>query len=283
MPFQDRPVVVGLEDKQPSALRFAVEEARLTRTGLRVVHSAGIPAQDVDFYIGLGNATLDELHRAGTAVLDRARQLIEDLDPTLDVQYVLSDRPPLTQLLKDSEDARSLIVGSDHVPWLERLMHTRIAGHLALHAACPVYVVPEQEFVAHDGPGHVVLALDGETSADGPLRCALEEANARDCPLHILHAVPPGTLQADVEAARVTIAEVMAGWRNLYPDVLVHEAVVMDAPERALERVAPGAALVVVGRPHHRSLPVTLARSVARAVLARASCPVVVVADETGR
>jgi nucleotide-binding universal stress UspA family protein len=242
-----KPVVVGIGDKQPSALRFAVREARSSGSPLRVVHSVGMPAQAAEFYLGASVSMLDELRKDGQSVLDGARHHIEELDPTLAVEYVLTELAPLEALEREASRARVLVVGADDVPWFDRLLRTKIAGYLARNAPCPVVVVPELEFPSGPG-GEVVLTLDGDTSATGPLRMAFQEADARDCLLHVLHATPPGTLRADADASRANVAEV-----------------------------------VIVGRPHNHGMPLSLTRPLAMKILSTAQCPVAVVpADYQG-
>lgn len=277
-----KPVVVAVGDKQPSALRVAVSEARSSGSPLRVVHSAGLPAQAAEFYVGVSASLLDDIRAEGQAILDDARHVIEELAPTLEVEYVMTEQAPLQALELEAARARVLVVGADDVSWVERLLRTKIAGYLAKHAPCPVIVVPETEFPS--GPdGEVVLALDGDTSAAGPLRMAFEEADARDCLLHILHSTPPGTLVSDAEATRANVAEVLAGWRERFPDVMVLEAFPIDLAAQALTRATESAELVIIGRPHTHHIPLSLSRPVAMKVLAKAQCPVAVVpADYRG-
>ncbi|TXL57506.1 universal stress protein [Aeromicrobium terrae] len=282
MDHTPQPVVIAVADKQPLALRFAVDEARRRRAPLRVVHSTNVPLQVAELFAGDVMTMPEEFRAAGEMVIDGARHVLEDLGVGADVEYVLTPSTPIDVLMHEAENAALIVVGADDVPWLERLMRTKIAGHLAKHAPCPVVVVPERELPP--GPdGEVVLTLDGRTAATGPLRFAFEEANARDCLLHVLHATPLGTLKADEEAARARVGEVLAGWRVTYPDVAVLEGFTSDDPEAALIRATRSAELAVLGRPHDTLLPLALTRPLAMRVLLRAQCPVAVVpADYRG-
>lgn len=271
-----KPVVVAIADKQPSALRFAVREARLSGTRLRVIHSVGIPAQAAGYYASLDSTMLEELRTAGQDTLDDARRYIEQQDSTLETEYILSAQAPLEALVREAEAAHVLIVGADDVSWLDRLLRTNVAGYLARHAPCPVIIVPERELpMAADG--QVVVTVDGNTSAAGPLRLAFDEASARGSLLQVLHAIPPGTLAADAEAARASVAEVLAGWREEYPDVMVLEHYVVDDPAEAVVSVSERAELVVVGRPRNHTIPLSVSRPLAVKVLSQSNCPVAVV------
>ena len=270
-----RPVVVAVADKQPSALRFAVNEALSCGASLRVVYAYGVPPR-ASQAIPVEASIIDELRRLGQSVLDEARQWVDELRTAPGVEYVLSGHTPLDSLMLEATKARCLVVGADDVPWYDRLLRTKVAGYLAMHAPCPVIVVPELEFPT--GPeGEVVLTLDGVTPASGPLHFAFDEANARDCLLHVLHATPPGTLSSDAEASRASVSELIAGWRESYPDVAVLEANVVGDTIAVIDRATQSAELVVIGRPHSHLIPLALVRPVASEVLRKAQCPVAVV------
>jgi nucleotide-binding universal stress UspA family protein len=112
------------------------------------------------------------------------------------------------------------------------------------------------------------------------LRFAYEQADARHTSLHVLHATPPGTQSKDMEIIRANVAEVIAGWSDAYPGVRVMLSFPMDDPEEACVRATELAELVVVGRPHGRSLPFSLARPLASRVIRRAHCPVAIVPSD---
>jgi nucleotide-binding universal stress UspA family protein len=151
-----------------------------------------------------------------------------------------------------------------------------------MHAPCPVVIVPEVAY-PKSMEGEVVVTIDGDSSADGPLRFAFEQASARDGVLHVLHAVPPATMLSDIADLRANMSEVLAGWRDKFPDVAVMDAFAVGDPRDVVARATNGAELVVVGRPHGRVMPFAISRPLATAVVRRASCPVAVVpADYQG-
>lgn len=269
-----RPVVVGVLDKQPHALRFALREAVRAGTSLRVVHSAGLPTQAVEFYISAD--VYADVHRAGEEILDDARHLVAEEPSAPEVTYVLATTPPVVALEHEAEGAALLVVGADDSGWFERLLGSDVTAHVARHVACPVVVVPERDYPG-SGTGDVVAAIDGDTSATAVLRFAFDQADRRGGVLRVLHATPPGTLRADAEAIRANIGEVLAGWGESYPDVRVLTSLTIDDVEGACAKAAQDADLVVVGRPHARSASFALARPLAAQILRRASCPVAVV------
>ena len=271
------PVVVGIGDKQPTALRFALREAHRNGTGLRVVHSAGLPTPSVAAQAGV--EIVEAIREAGQKVLDDAQHFVEQEVTPVPVTYVLTAVAPIGALEAEAHAASTVVIGADNIAWPDRLLGGAIASHVALHAACPVVVVPERAYPTAL-TGGVVIALDGDTPARGPLQFAFEQAHARGDVLHVLHAIPPATATSDAETLRANIGEVLAGWSDTYPDVRVLLSFPIDEAHDACLRATERSELVVVGRPHHHALPLALARPLAAEVLRHAHCPVAVVPAE---
>lgn len=267
------PVVIGIVEQQPNLLTYAIRAARETRSPLRVVHSTGVPAQAADFYAS--PELLNELRSGGQAVLADAKHVIEQEGPDLVVEYVLCEEPPVQALEHTSADARLLVVGADDVTWFERLLRGSVSGRLARHARCPVVVVPK-----HAGPdryeGDIIVILDGDTSADGPIRFGFERAAARSATLHLLQVQRAGTPALEIEAIEAHLGEVVAGWRESYPDTVVLTSFSAGDPETSIAQATQAAGLVIVGRPHGGVVPV-LTGSLATDLLRRAHCPVAIV------
>lgn len=280
MKFVKPVVVVGIVDKQQSVLRFAARQARLVGARLQIVNAAGPAVETAAYYPELG--ILKSLRDAGQHVLDDARNFLNDELDISDAEFTLSDGIPTEVLKRTADGARMLVLGADDVPWYDRLIRTKVSGHAAMHARCPVVIVPEVAY-PKSMEGDVVVTIDGDTSADGPLRFAFQQADARDGVLHVLHAVPPGTLPSDVADLRANMSEVLAGWREAFPDVAVMDAFAVGDPKEVVARATNGAELVVVGRPHGRAMPFAISRPLALDVLRTANCPVAVVpADYRG-
>lgn len=275
-----KPVVVGIGDKQPTLIRFALGEAQRTGAELRVVHSAAVPVQARRFYVG--EELSEDIREEGQKVLDAAEHFIMQEALGVPVKFVLTSVAPTEALEAEAAEASMLVIGADDLSWPERLLGGAIAAHVAKHATCPVVVVPERSYVTPLGGG-VVLALDGDTASPGPLRFAFEEASGRDKLLHVLHATPPATLAGDAETIRANVPEVVSRWSENYPDVHVHANFPIDDAEDAFIRATEDSGLVVVERSHQHSAPFGLARPLATKILKRTQCPVAVVpADYQG-
>ena len=270
------PVLVGVSDKEPTAIRCALSEARRRGTGLRVVHCYELPAQAAEFYIGTD--ILTSMRTAGEAVLDEAREVVEASADSagVEVDYVLAHGTPDNVLSGLSLEADSLVLGADDIPWYDRMLGGAVAGYLARKAACPVIVVPERVVPPRVGGG-VVVTIDGDTSASGPLRYGFEQCDARNETLTVLHAAPVATLQQDFDNHRANVAEIVAGWQELYPDVQVVRSTTSGDPIETCIASTARASLVVIGRPHGFTIPFVTARPVAMQVLREAQCPVAIV------
>lgn len=270
------PVVVGIVDKQPTALRFALREAHRLGTELRVIHAFGLPTYVAAEY---GSAEIfDELRAAGQTVLDVARDFIEQEVTPVPVKYALSHAAPIEALMTEAGEACSVVIGADKLAWPDRLLGGAIATHVALHAPCPVVVVPERAYAPLSGG--VVVALDGDSPTEGPLQFACEQASTRGHLVHVLHALPPATSAPAAEGIRARIGEILAGWSGKYPNMRFLTSFPIAEVDDACERASRISELVVVGRPHHRVLPYALARPVAAELIRHAHCPVAVVPDE---
>lgn len=273
MNAMNKPVVVGIADKQPTAVLFALREAIRAGTTLRVVHAARVPLASMDFY-GVGSTDVD----AGQKSLDDARHLIDQEVASPPVEYVLTTATPIEALERESTRARLLVVGADDIPWNDRVLRDAVARHIASSAACPVVVVPELAYPSQPSGG-VVVALDGDTPASGPLKFAFEQAESKGRLLLVLHATPPNTSTVNMQALRANLGEVLAGWSDVYPDIRVTTSFVFDTAERAVVQATAHADLVVLGRQHSRAGN-PFARPLAMRVLRRAHCPVAVIPAE---
>jgi nucleotide-binding universal stress UspA family protein len=134
-----------------------------------------------------------------------------------------------------------------------------------------------------------VVGVEGAPSETAALHFAFWMASETGLPLTVIHAnrfleyahgdLP--TLEAEAaeleEADRRVMAESLAGWRELYPDVETGTVFSMDGPASALVGQSRMASLVVVGARARGGLPWLRVGSTARAVALHGACPVAVV------
>lgn len=145
--------------------------------------------------------------------------------------------------------------------------------------------------------GAIVVGVDGSEASGEALRWAVEEARLRSARLIAVHAwsfVPPqpigdpgmlavpagdlpGQLDAESDAARVTLDEAVGEVLGAEPGIEVERKLVEGDAGEALVAESGGAELVVVGSHGRSGFRAALLGSVSRYVVDHSSCPVVVV------
>jgi len=276
------PVIVGVDDPQSSsaAIDWAADEARLRRLRLHLVHGRPWHGQS-------GSVTLaDQLVRsANEEALQALAAKAASQYPGLEVTSGLVEVPAREALVDLGTEAALLVLGSRGTGGFPGLLVGSTSLHVAARAVCPVVVVP----VAPGRDGGVAVGVHGREPCDELLAFAFQEAQRRALPLRVVHAwsspltVAPGHALASVheegraaaEQARL-LAEVLAGWRQNYPEVAVTEDIVRSGAARRLVEVSSAQQLLVVGRHGHPHGPVGRLGSVGQAVVHHAHCPVAV-------
>jgi nucleotide-binding universal stress UspA family protein len=140
--------------------------------------------------------------------------------------------------------------------------------------------------------GAVVVGYNGKGHSRAALGWAVSEAARLDAPLLVLYAAnypgmtmepgsgllhrEPGALEAAEEITARGVAEAL----DHHPGLRVLGATEVTSPSRALTDAGSSAALVVLGSRGYGRILGALLGSVAFAVAARATCPVVVVKDQ---
>ena len=305
------PVVVGVDDPlaASAALDWATDEAQQRSLPLQLVHApAWNPRHPPDDDAAQSIRRADERGLRGLAARAVGRHR------GLKVSTCLAGGTARIALVAASEGAELLVLGSQGSGGLPELLIGSTSLHVAAHAACPVVVVPgtgERPAAAapatradgydgydgYDAEGRsldgVAVGIDGAGPSDGPLAFAFETAQRRGLPLRVVHtwsyplAVGPGHAfppvyeagQVGAEATRL-LAEVLAGWRQKFPEVRVTEDVVRSGAARHLVEVSANQQLLVVGRRGRPDGPVGRLGSVSQTVVHQTRCPVAVLPED---
>ena len=272
-----KPVVVAVGGDQPTIVEYAAGEARRRGTELVVLHVYGTVFQDVGAVAAISASPRDDAD--AEAVLDWAKDVVTRLADAPPTRYLSELGSAIERIEHHAADAQLLVLGADEINWFERVLGGAITRYLAEHAPCPVIVVP----LLHDLSalyGGVCVAVDDDAQAAGPLRFAFEEADARQSTLIVLHVVPESIKPSEMEATRVSVAEVLAGWREQFPDVVVTTRVISDDEVvSAAARASVESELLVVGRPRRHFLS---GRAAAPRLTQEAHCPLAVVDGNYG-
>lgn len=277
--------VTGDEDVE-AALGFAADEARRRGSGvhlLHVVHPVLIAPDGIPMTVE--DRAVRKLGRR--ALADAALSLGHELDDDHPVSTELA-RGSVSKVLVDTAKHASLVVlqhqrmgRSGFVPTLST------TNPVAALSPTPVVAVPEW-WSESPTRQEITVGVEDAVGSREIVRAGLDEARRRNCRLRLLHAWYYNHAYDDLvfegEAGRAHSAaqsqDLVAGLAPLlaeYPDVeaavVVEHARTADALVRESHRVA----LLVVGR-HRHVLPLgPHLGSVARAVLKRSTCPVLVI------
>jgi nucleotide-binding universal stress UspA family protein len=139
-------IVVGVDHSEQAkkALRFALEEAKLRRATLRVVHAwrYGTIGTGIDgFYPPAVGADVSELREAAERALDDTlREPLRDVD-SVEIERRVVEGPPASVLVNQSRDADLLVVGSRGHGGFTELLLGSVSQQVSHHADCPVVIV----------------------------------------------------------------------------------------------------------------------------------------------
>jgi nucleotide-binding universal stress UspA family protein len=267
-------VAAGVDGSAESlaAARYAVRAASDRGADLLLVHAYEMP----EISVPIEQEILDDFGQ-------RARQLVADVAAQLEVpsnmriESLIQPDLPAPLLLRVAQQVPFLVVGQDHLTWGERLMFGRVASQVAERSDCPVAVVPGAWRATKTGSHHpVVVALEGTSPARAALQIGFKQAVLLGTGLVALHAAPHGAPTTEVARQRASQVELLAGWKEDYPDVMVESLIVLGDEDANLLRWSKTAATLVLERPHrHWWNPWT--HSVASAVLKQTHCPLIIV------
>lgn len=281
-------VVVGFDgsDSSTKAARWAADEARTRGRGLALVHAILPPVTTGGLGVGLPPSLdlIEQLERQAKDQLDAVAATFEGLDVTTHIAV----GAPSAAMLEASETADLLVIGSRGRGGFTGLLLGSVGAQVAAHSACPVVVLRQP---AAEGASSVVVGIDGSPAAEAALAFAFDEAShhgwtvvalhAWDVPSYDLLIVPNGPVPVPLtdvadDEIRLT-AEVLAGFRDDYPDVAVEERLVRGPAIASLVAASADAAMVVIGTHGHGPAMGALLGSVSNGLLHKAKVPVAVV------
>lgn len=205
-----------------------------------------------------------------------------------DAQVHVEVGSPVGMLLEASREASLIVVGSRGLGGFRGLLLGSTAAQIGPHAGCPVVIVRGDGSIAPEG---VVVGVDGSEASYAALAFAFAEASHHGVRLTVVHAwelptydllvVPddyyPWSIDALADDEHRLAAEVLAGFRDDYPDVVVRTLVIRGRPADVLLRTVGDHGLLVVGTHGRGPVVGAMLGSVSHSVLHRASGPVAIV------
>jgi nucleotide-binding universal stress UspA family protein len=139
-------IVVGVDQSAGAraALRFALEEARLRQTTLRVVHAwqfGYIGATGLEGWLPAAGGELEDFRRGAEAALDETlREAVADTNGVT-IDRCVEQGTAAEVLVEESQGAELLVVGSRGHGGFAQLLLGSVSQQCAQHAFCPVVIV----------------------------------------------------------------------------------------------------------------------------------------------
>ncbi|WP_420123600.1 universal stress protein [Nakamurella sp.] len=283
-------IVVGLDGspESMSAAHWAAHDAQLRDLPLHLVHAFTIPAVGMMGYT-VPTGLTDSLYAAGEQLLADATKQLHVLHPDLEISDRLVQADPRPALVEASRDAALTVVGNRGGGRIPDVVLGSVALHVTAHAHSPVAVIPVAAAARTDGP--IRLGVDGSRVSEAAVAVAFDEADRRRAPLQavivwddadlrglVAAGTPLDMVEDDKEHA--LLAEMRAGWRYKYPDVVVESVVRRGRAAAALLR-ADGSEtppqMIVVGSRGRGGFTGLLLGSTSHSLIGHSRWPVLVV------
>jgi nucleotide-binding universal stress UspA family protein len=137
-------IVVGVDGSEcsRSALRFALEEARIRQAKLRIVVVWHVPL----VAYGAGWAPpppglAEDSEAAANDILEEALQIAKEENASVEIESVVRDGQSAQILVEEAEKAELLVIGSRGRGGFRELMLGSVSQQCAHHARCPITIV----------------------------------------------------------------------------------------------------------------------------------------------
>ena len=274
-----KPIAVGTNDSAQSqaAVLWAARRAHRANLPLVIVHVVD------DRWIAEPYPWFGTLQQAGEELLKTASGRLEGSVPVTPATEMLTGSVG-GSLAKYSKKTSMMVIGSGS-GHLGGALADR-ALQVATAAKVPVAVIGTQDLEGRTG---VVVGVDGSAESTQAVAFAAAEADRNGDELTVVYAVnvpnpvidagltPAALADLIVDEERIVLSETVAGLKEDYPDLTVHQRLVSDrGPVDALVDAAAGARLLVVGSRGRGAFKRLLLGSTAHGVLKHLPCPTII-------
>jgi nucleotide-binding universal stress UspA family protein len=287
-------VIVGVDGSLGSsdAVNWAAGVCIRRHATLRLVHAYPVPSlplrrggpADVNVHQPPPDSSSVQL------LLEEFRTGLLTTHPGLAVDCRWLPGAPDDVLRVASERARLTVVGASgaghSAVTSRRPMLGSVPSSLSAVNPAPVAIIHPHHTTAGRGP--VVVGVDGSPASEAAVAFAFQEAATRQVDLLAVHAWhyddtdtaypghPTPVEITDIEdGEHALLSQRLAGWRERYPDVVVHRRVINGRSTPALLDFGQHGQLVAVGS-RGRGYTSRLLGSTSQALIMNSECPVVV-------
>ena len=281
-----KPIAVGTNDSAQSQAAVLWAARRAHRAGLPLVVLHVVD----DRWVAEPYPWFGTLQQAGEELLKTAVGRLEGAVPITPATELLTGSVG-GSLAKYSKKTSMMVIGSGSGHFGGSLADRAL--QVATAAKVPVAVVGTQDLEGRSG---VVVGVDGSPESTQAVAFAAAEADREGDELTVVYAVSvpdpivdagmtPATL-ADliVDEDRVVLSETVAGLKEDYPDLTVHQRLETDrGPVDALVSTAAGARLLVVGSRGRGAFKRLLLGSTAHGVLKHLPCPTIITRTQAAK
>jgi nucleotide-binding universal stress UspA family protein len=154
-------VVACAYDGTPDARRVltvAEEVARRHDAALRIVQVVH-ESQAIDAVLAVDPQSAGAARRLRERPLDDLHRVVAELGPGLDADGIVVCGEPAEELVRASEAADLMVLGSRGYAPLHAVLASAVSGRVIRAAACPVIVVRRAVGTRHDGGGETAVAI----------------------------------------------------------------------------------------------------------------------------
>ena len=280
-------IVVAVDGSPASdaATSWAARDAGLRNIPLTVVSVVTTPTATfppVPYPDSLGVRLEDQGRKAAADAVKIAEDAMP-IDRKVPVKSEVVFSTPAQALIKMSDEAEMVVVGSSGKGMLARGLLGSVSSSVVRQANCPVAVIRDEDLLMPD-PQHapVLVGVDGSPVSELATEIAFDQASRRGVELIALHAWSdvcasglPGW-EWSASGSESSFADSLAHWQERYPNVTVQRVVVCDEPARQLIEKSESAQLVVVGSHGRGAFDRMVLGSVSNTVLHSVRIPVIV-------
>jgi nucleotide-binding universal stress UspA family protein len=141
-------IVVGVDGSEGSlsALRFAIEEARIRGAEVKAVNAWHVPPAVYGGGWAPAGVDFDEFRKLAEAALDKTLEDVGARESGVSVTAILREGQPADVLCAEAPNRDDLlVVGSRGLGGFRGLLLGSVSQQAVHHSACPVVVVPPAE------------------------------------------------------------------------------------------------------------------------------------------